>query len=236
MLSLFFPFRRVKFRMALPLLAISLLSLYCADAFAAPASPAPFTIRQPDGQQITARRQGDEWNNWVETQGGYTIAPDQDGAWQYVNGYSAPKSAPGSNQGDAVPQQPVLTNVPATEPPPAGLPMHVRPEGQRPSMKLNMAPAAKGSLASPLSAGSNTTGTRNIVFILASFDNQQGKYLQPVWAPFITDKIADYYSKASYGKVSITPAKEDDTALGNGAAVNNGVIGWVNVSPQLKAL
>ncbi|MEZ5583153.1 MAG: hypothetical protein R3F37_10680 [Candidatus Competibacteraceae bacterium] len=33
-------------------------------------------IAQPDGSEFTVTNRGDEWNNWVETGEGYTVAPD----------------------------------------------------------------------------------------------------------------------------------------------------------------
>ena len=235
------PRRHAKLTAALSLLGFSLLSLLCADSFAAPANPALFTIQQPNGPEISARSQGDEWNNWVETEAGYTIAPDKDGVWYYVIGFSAVTPAQklkalGLNQGDIAPQQPVLSDVPATDSPPAELPQHIHPTNQRPPMNLNNAPVNGSPLFQTFAVGSNTSGARNIVFILASFNDQQGNYQQQSWATFVTNSIGDYYGKASYGKVSITPAQEDDTVLGNGATANNGVIGWINISPQLKIL
>jgi M6 family metalloprotease-like protein len=234
-------YRHVKLMALVSLLGFSLLSLHSTDLLATPASPVPFTLEQPDGQNFTARNQGDEWNNWVENEDGYTIAQDNNGFWYYVSGFSAPISArrlnaSGLNQGDVVPQQPVLTDVPATDLPPAELPQHIHPTNQRPPMNLNNAPVTGSPLSQTFAVGSNTTGVRNVVFILAGFSNQPGSYQQPAWATFVTNSIGDYYRKASYGKVSITPAQEDDTVLGNSAAANNGVIGWINISPQLKAL
>jgi immune inhibitor A len=235
------PHRHAKLTAVMLLLGFSLISLFSANSFATQASPEPFTIEQPDGQKITAKNQGDEWNNWVETQDGYTIAQDKNGFWYYVSGFSAPTSAPklntqGLDQGGAFPQQPVLTEVPATDPPPPELLKHLHPANQRPSINLNMAPANVNQNFTLL-VSSNTTGARNIVFILAEFDDQKGTYLQPTWATFVTNKIGDYFGKAaSYGKVTITPAQENDSSLGNGAVNNNGVIGWINISPELKAL
>ena len=196
----------------------------------------PFTIQQPNGPEISARNQGDEWNNWVETGEGYTIAQDNNGVWYYVSSFSAAPSAPRLNQGNTAPQQPVLTDVPASNSPPAGLPQHVHPTNQRPSINLNLAPANGSPISPLLNGGSNTTGVRNIVFILASFDDQAGNYQQPAWASFVSNNIGNYFGKASYGKVTVTPANESDSSLGNGAVDNNGVIGWINISPELKAL
>jgi immune inhibitor A len=230
--------QHAKIMAVFSLLGFSFLFLNGSNSFAAPANLLPYTIQQPDGQKITARNQGDEWNNWVETRSGYSIATDQNGFWHYVGSFPAPASALRSNLVGTVPTKLVLTNVPATNPPPAGLPKHLHPANQRPLMSLNRAPA-NGIPVSPLAMtafGSNITGKRNIVFILASFNNQPGNYQQPAWATFVTNKIGDYYRKASFGKVSIMPAQENDSILGGGAAANNGVIGWINISSQLRAL
>ncbi len=223
------PIRRAKLTAALPLLGFSLLSLYAADSFAVPANPSKFKIAQPNGQKIAAINQGDEWNNWVETQKGYTIAKASDGVWYYVNGFNAVPAAPGLPSIDAPAQEPVLTGVQAGNPAPSGLAKHLRPAARTPARSGDTAPAGPNQISSLVSS-SNTTGTRNVVFILAEFNNRAGTYAQSTWASFVTNNLGDFYAKASHGNVTIAPAQET-----HGAA-NNGVIGWINVSTQLAAI
>ncbi|MHC4698469.1 MAG: hypothetical protein ACYTFA_17185, partial [Planctomycetota bacterium] len=47
-------------------------------ALAIPASPHPFTVRQPDGTAITLNVRGDEYFNWWEDLDGYTVIRDGD--------------------------------------------------------------------------------------------------------------------------------------------------------------
>ena len=140
--------------------SLLLLALAEFDVFAAPASPTMFTIHQPNGQKIVAKNQGDEWNNWVETKLGYTIAPDSNGVWYYVDSFATPTPR-ATQQKTITPQQPILTNTPAIDVAPTKLPKHIHPNNQQPVLKLN-------SNSQPLAVVNNgTTGIRNILFILA---------------------------------------------------------------------
>lgn len=50
---------------------------------AVPAAPRISEITQPDGTKFKARLRGDEWNNWVETEDGYTVLEDTTTGWWY---------------------------------------------------------------------------------------------------------------------------------------------------------
>lgn len=218
---------------ALPLLGFSLLWVYGAAAMAGPASPVPFTITQPDGPQIVAKLQGDERNNWVETQSGYTIAQDQDGVWHYVSGFAVPDASAAADPGGSTVRAPVLSAVPAQDAPPAGLPQHLRATIAPPTATADPGPAAAPSPL-PLGVGTGGFESPRVLLILASFNNQTGTFGQPLWATGFMDGLIDYYYRASYGAVGLLPALEDDSALGGGAAANNGVIGWINISGRLQ--
>ena len=63
----------------------------------------------------------------------------------------------------------------------------------------------------------------SVVFVLAEFTDRKGTYSQASFAKFLKNNIADYFKKASNGRVKITPAKETH------GTKNNGVIGWINL-------
>jgi M6 family metalloprotease-like protein len=170
--------------------------------FAVPASPDIVEIIQPNQAVVKAYLRGDEWNNWVETLDGYTIAGVPGGYWHYVSGYDE--------------RGPILEDARAGEPVPAGLQTHIRPHagvgmyGTEEALEaLQKAP----------------TGTFNgkVLFILASFSNRAGTYKANSFASFIKDNIKDYFSDASYGKVTLSPAAETHGTR------NNGVVGWLNL-------
>jgi len=60
--------------------------LLTSSQFVSHASPvAPFNkvVSQPDGTKIRIIRFGDEWQNWYETEDGYTVIKDKDSGWWY---------------------------------------------------------------------------------------------------------------------------------------------------------
>lgn len=216
---------------SLLLAGLLLLAALPLSALAGPASPEILEIVQPDGNSFAARLKGDEWSSFVETAEGYTVAEDPAGTWRYVSFYN----------GD----EPLLSDVPAHQPP-VNIPQQVRPlpefiqqgppnaadliEQQQRRQKM-FAPSGSGegiaSAASVGEAGPSGApfGTHNgaVLFILASFSNRAGTYDEASFASFISNNIADYFSKASHGKATLSPANESF------GAANNGVVGWINV-------
>lgn len=61
---------------------LSLTSLQL-ESHAAPVAPFNKVISQPDGTKIRIIRFGDEWQNWYETEDGYTVIKDKDSGWWY---------------------------------------------------------------------------------------------------------------------------------------------------------
>lgn len=69
-----------KILVLLSILAFQLLS-------AIPAKPGPITLVQADGTTFTAFVHGDEWQNWIEIEDGYTISQNNTGDWVLVSGF-----------------------------------------------------------------------------------------------------------------------------------------------------
>src|SRR3989339_672648 len=66
------------------LVIIFSLCILPSKAFAVPACPSPFELKQPSGKTFEARKRGDEWYNWVETKDGYGIYKNTEtGNWEY---------------------------------------------------------------------------------------------------------------------------------------------------------
>jgi hypothetical protein len=56
-----------------------------SPATAAPASPDPVEVVQPDGTRIQIRLRGDEYFSWQETEEGYAVVKDTaDNFWKYA--------------------------------------------------------------------------------------------------------------------------------------------------------
>jgi hypothetical protein len=184
-------------------------------SFSVPAAPVIFEIDQPDGNVFQAKKKGDEWNNWVETAEGYTIKKDTDDFWYYIDQYDR--------------DLPVFSNRHAHRPPHAGLKKHIRPEKKY----LRVPPGqAKKGIEIPSSYDSDDSGfsyqsadevyavaapmSTNILFILTEFSDMSGTYTEADFASFITNNISDYFDKASYGLVTLSPANETSGTSNNG--------------------
>ncbi|MBF0316746.1 MAG: M6 family metalloprotease domain-containing protein [Nitrospirae bacterium] len=170
---------------------------------AVPANPDTYVITQPDGSRFEARTRGDEWHSWVETVQGYSAMKADDGYWYYISTYSN--------------STPVLTDVKAHNSPPVGLDKHI----MLPKDELKKKVAVK-SKVNP-KAAPNGTFSGNVLFILVKFTDQNSTHTEANFATMLSLNIADYYSEASYGKVTLTPANETS------GAANNGVIDWISI-------
>lgn len=95
-----------RYKVSLIFLMMGLIFTIPIASYAVPAAGIIEEISQPDGSPFKAQLQGDEFINWVQTPDGYTIARGRDGYWFYVSGYDADNN-------------PILTDVPAHQPPPA---------------------------------------------------------------------------------------------------------------------
>jgi len=187
---------------ALLTLLSGIVLLMPVTVFAVPASPDIVEIIQPNQVAVKAHLKGDEWTNWVETLDGYTIAEGPGGYWHYVSGYDK--------------NGPILEQARVGETIPAGLPAHLMP------LEDHSMNGPEESLETLQEAPVGIFNGK-ILFILASFSDRDGTYPAGLFASFITNNIKDYFSEASYGKVTLSPAAET-----NGTA-NDGVVGWVNL-------
>jgi len=214
------------------ILLFGLFLLVPAPALAVPACPDPVEITQPTGgPPIKVFLKGMEWNNWVETKEGYTIARDNAGNWRYVKGYEGTK--------------PVLDAALVGQiPPPAHLSpkmlpsiyqkMSLNSSGHEVLSTYNVLPeqtseesasadfAPYGREISQVAPKGTFTG--KILFILVKFNDRGNYYSAAKFATLLKSNIKAYYSKASYGKVTLNPAAES-----HGTA-NDGVVGWIKLN------
>jgi M6 family metalloprotease-like protein len=202
-------------------LLIFLLAVFGSNniAMAVPAAPDLFDIAQPDGIVFKARLAGDEWNNWLETYKGYTVDKGGDGFWYYISRFDNDK--------------PVLSRIRAHEIPQIVLGKHLRPDKDfiRAPASGKEGASEGGIAASPLPSdpfisflpAPSGPFSGKILFILAEFTDRAGTYTEASFAAFINNNINDYYNKASYGNVTLSPANESF------GTVNNGVVGWLNL-------
>ncbi len=191
------------------LFAFFLSLLIPSFSSAVPANPEDSEITQPDGKVFTGRVIGDEWNNRVENQSGFTIAQDQDGTWRHVLRFEGNTAVLGNTRADQAPAPGLAQGLRNTEP---RIPSDAQNTLRSPRQSQGEGPQA------PIG---NFTGP--VLFILAEFSDRAGTYGESTWGNFVSNNIADYFSEASYGKANLVPASETS------GVNNNGVIGWVNL-------
>jgi hypothetical protein len=85
-LFVFFPvFTSPVFKtMAISIFFTTILLLILSHASAMSANPNPITIEQPDGEKVTARIVGDEFDNFVTDLDGYTVIQATNGEFRYA--------------------------------------------------------------------------------------------------------------------------------------------------------
>lgn len=203
--------KKVNVRVSMALLFSALLTMdnVMPTANAMPANDRIFKIVQPNGTTVEAKKRGDEHGGWIETKSGYSIAKSTNGYWYYVSQY---------NQ-----TTPVLSATKASLTPPKGLVQHKVPViATTESEPFDDDKLRKGKL-SP-----------KVLIILVDYAEWPGTSDASLFSKKIVNTepnaktITDYYAKASYGAVNITPATES-----HGVA-NDGVVGWLRLASDAK--
>ncbi len=190
--------------MALSIISAMITSPTC---IAMPAFKRALAVKQPDGREFVAVVKGDEWVNWTETKEGYTIAKGEDGYWYHVADYFE--------------STPVINGYRADFDPPFGSSKSIRPRPSEAHLQYKMQALAASS--DPLSTPPSGVFTGKILFILVQYSNQKATTTEAAWANLLANNVADYYRRASYGKVNLLPAEETS------GTPNNGVIDWVTL-------
>ncbi|WP_052567237.1 M6 family metalloprotease domain-containing protein [Candidatus Magnetobacterium casense] len=139
----------------------------------------------------------------METVSGYTIARGSDNYWRYVTGYDADN-------------KPVLSSIRAHEEP-EGLIKHISPLHDREMMRNKNTQEA-------MAAAPHGTFNGKVLFILVQFNDIKGTYTESEFAYDLTNRVKDYYYKASNGKVTLSPTNESF------GTANNGVVGWLTLN------
>jgi M6 family metalloprotease-like protein len=185
---------------------ILLIAVYCLGLFAIPAAPGIIDFNQQDGTTIQIYNRGDERLNWAETLDGYTLL-NKDKSKVY-----AIKDA----EGNLVPSDIIAhennhrTQIELSF-------LNSIPKGLRYSaLQSELAAQVRNARM----GGFPTTGTQNMILILANFNDTNTTYSQSAFDNLMnqsnysgTGSFKDYYFECSYGQLT----------------VNTTVVGWVDV-------
>ncbi len=195
--------------------------------FAMPSTPGQKIITQPDGSQFGAQTWGDERFNGFETLEGYSIERQANGWWTYMLPDQSKNNPSLTSQGYL---RVGLDNPPAVE-------LHLDRKNKTKILQSMEIPIEAGGAPIlqpgfedlsliPEAAAAINNGTQAALVILGYYTDRppvtstvdfQSKF-------FGSGKsVREYYSQASYGKLTLAPAAEIS------GAHNDGVIGWVNL-------
>lgn len=176
-------------------------------AVAVPASPDPFTVRQPNGLSLQMRMRGDEWFSWQETLDGRPVVFDENsGFWMYAR-----QSTVG---------QILSTGLRAGIDAPQAEPFNVRPSSTYNQLAIDRRQSAAKKTAVQ-------TGTGFVPVILASFSDTVPLVSRTTISNLLfstspgAKSMATYYREVSYGQFTVAPGA-------------GGVADWVSV-PKTRA-
>lgn len=213
-------FARLAYLVASAFLAVA------PSVHAAPASPATFTLQQPNGTIFSANVRGDEFQNWTETVGGYTVIKNPaTGVFEYAvpNAVGLPILS-----GVTVVPDGASVNVPENLWPPK----HLKPARNVEMEKfqenaLNTARTKRfgsgAAFTSPTGTWAPTpvSGAKKILLVLVNFTDAT---LQPgaatYWGNVVhsttTPSVVKYYQDNSFGTVAVTPVTSTQGGSPNG--------------------
>ena len=199
-----------RFFLIVMLLLIGLLSS-TKSMLAGPVEPSPVELQQPNGVAFMAAPFGDEWYSGYEHDG-YTILLDE------TTGYFvyAEQTASGALQ---------PTSLKVAIDSPAGLPQHVRDE----SGAYNTPPHVLPNIAPQVWPG--VSGTQPVLLLLVDFTPSESLGTTAVqWNSALFDStpgvksVSNFYTEASYGNFTISPAAETQGTANDGIIEVTGMV------------
>ncbi|MBM3435541.1 MAG: hypothetical protein FJY07_04895, partial [Bacteroidetes bacterium] len=198
-------------------------------ASSGPAYDGLFEIKQPSGHTFKAKKRGDEWHHWVETEDGYGIYKSRKtNCWEYYlpsDDHDKPKlGIEGAENNRAIvgDTDPVLRNIPK----------RLRPAKiKKPESlieKTEMYRQEKSQKAFERKSESTAvSGVMNLLVIGVQYEDHSATYSADEIQPLLfgeSSSIADYFNDVSFGAVTIEPASESH------GTSNDGFIGWLQLS------
>jgi|GEM_PF-4507975 len=179
---------------------------------AGPASPDTLTLTNPDGTTFKANLRGDEFQNWIEAEDGYTVVKNNStGYWEY-----AEKAADGSLVNSGVIYKPGFKA-------PAGVRKGLKPEKNKElesfhKQMLKEVYQERTSSAADLQSAAldwppvPVSGAKKVLIILINFADRALITTASGWYDKIFNtaagvkSMANFYYENSYGLMSVSPA------------------------------
>jgi len=192
-----------------------------------PSAPGQKIITQPDGSQFGAQIWGDERFSGFETLEGYSIERQPNGWWTYMVPAESKNNPSICSQG--------YLRVGLDTPPVVELQFD-RKNKNKILQSMEIPGEAGGApilqpgfdILSPITEPSATTptSTQPALVILGYYDDMPHRTTPADFQSkfFGSSKsVRDYYTQASYGRLSLAPAVESS------GTQNDGIVGWVNL-------
>jgi len=206
----------------LPIASVFLLLCGAGPVLAGPASPQLLTLTNPDGTSFKARIRGDEFQNWTETENGYSVVRSPSSKyWEY-----AEKASDGKLRNSGVVFKPNAA-------PPSAAPKGLKPDrntGAESGLermikqihkKRQSSSRAEGAPALGTAAGdwvpTPVSGKKNVLIILVNFADRTLVTKPSGWSGAVFDtssgakSMANFYTQNSYGGITISPATHSQT-------------------------
>lgn len=186
----------------LHLFTMFFLMLIAVCAKAVPAQPGTIEFEQPNGYVLTLMLHGDEFVHWSQTTDGYTILQNADGYYVYAiedaKGELTLSSQIAHNLQDRTAREHVFVQM---------LPKKLRFSKSQIEQVLQK---WQGPKDAPKRGGFPTTGTNNMIMILANFSDTDVTYTQDDFYNYMneegyngTGSFRDYYIEVSYGQLIV---------------------------------
>jgi M6 family metalloprotease-like protein len=167
------------------------------------AYPNPTQYKQPDGSTLTIQLQGDEFVHWATTVDGYTIMTNASGTYEYAktdnDGYMVYSGIQANN-----PEVRSVIEINFLNTIKPGI-FFSDKQFQEIKDKCPIKPKYGEKIG-----GFPTTGTRNLIMILANFSNTTTTYTQAQFNNYMnqanyngTGSFKDFFFEASYGQLTV---------------------------------
>lgn len=222
-------------RLSLGFMLALMLSMSSVEALAAPANPDLIELQQDDGSRFKAVVRGDEFQGWVETEDGYSVAKDEKTKnWEY-----AYEAADGGFTPSGI-------KVDRSKGAPKGFRQHIKPKRNREledSLKRALSDvrlqAVPGASASSLDAQGTSllvpgypstywnpypvSGNKKLLVVLVNFANRALTTTASSWGTSIFNQTAGakstlkFFEDNSFGSMHVVPVTH--TQSGNPAGV-----------------